>query len=55
MVVPSENPKETVAGMVYFITPSELEAADSYEVSDYRRIRVRLVSGREAWVYVKSG
>ncbi len=54
IVVPSKNPKDSVEGTVYFMTPKELEAADSYEVSDYKRIRVHLLSGREAWVYVKS-
>ena len=30
----------------------ELAAADTYEVSDYRRVAVRLKSGLEAFVYV---
>ena len=34
------------------ITAAELAAADTYEVSDYRRVAVRLKSGLEAFVYV---
>lgn len=32
-----------------------LEAADEYEVDDYRRVEVPLRSGRSAWVYVFAG
>ncbi len=50
----SGNPADGVAGTVFRITGAELLAADTYEVSDYRRISVRLASGLEAWVYVKA-
>ena len=30
----------------------QLDAADRYEVADYRRVEVTLTSGRRAWVYV---
>lgn len=53
-VVPSENPADEVAGKVFRITPTELAAADAYEVSDYKRIEVALKSGILAWVYVKA-
>ncbi|MBL0899079.1 MAG: gamma-glutamylcyclotransferase [Reyranella sp.] len=52
MARPSGNPSDEVPGMVFRITPAELAAADTYEVSDYKRIAVRLKSGLEAWVYV---
>lgn len=54
IVIPSANPEETVPGMVFQITPQELRAADAYEVSDYKRVAVGLVSGLTAWVYVKA-
>ncbi|MBS0333991.1 MAG: gamma-glutamylcyclotransferase [Proteobacteria bacterium] len=54
IVAPSDDPDDTVAGMVFEITPEELAAADAYEVSDYRRVEVRLGSGLDAWVYVKA-
>ncbi|MGF6154315.1 gamma-glutamylcyclotransferase family protein [Pseudomonas fluorescens] len=43
-----------ITGMVFRITPAELAAADSYEVSDYKRVSVVLASGIEAWVYVSA-
>ena len=54
IVVASANPADRVAGTVFQITEAELSAADAYEVSDYRRVSVRLQSGREAWVYVRA-
>ena len=46
------NPVDKVMGKVLHVTAEELEAADEYEVSLYRRISVKLASGRSAWVYV---
>lgn len=43
---------DKVAGTVFALTLEELRHADAYEVSDYRRDRVLLDSGLEAWVYV---
>lgn len=34
------------------MSSDELRQADSYEVSDYKRIQVKLDSGVSAWVYV---
>lgn len=49
---PTGNPADLVPGLVFAITPAELGAADAYEVDDYARVRVRLASGIEAFVYV---
>jgi hypothetical protein len=46
------DPADLVPGLVFAITAAELEAADDYEVEAYTRIRVRLASGAEAFVYV---
>jgi hypothetical protein len=54
IVTPTGDPSEEVAGRVFRITPAELAAADAYEVADYRRVSVRLKSGRDAWVYAKA-
>lgn len=54
IVVPSDDPGDEVAGTVFEISAAELDAADRYEVSDYRRVQVRLKSGIDAWVYVKA-
>ncbi|CAM4494288.1 MAG: hypothetical protein LEGION0403_FIIPPAGN_00498 [Legionella sp.] len=43
---------DKVAGMVFELTPEELEQADIYELADYKRIKVQLTSGAFAWVYV---
>ncbi len=52
MARPSGNPVDEVPGVVFRITPAELAAADTYEVSDYKRISMLLKSGMEAFVYV---
>jgi Gamma-glutamyl cyclotransferase, AIG2-like len=54
MVSASGDPNDEVAGKVFFISAEELEAADRYEVSDYKRVEVPLKSGILAWVYVKA-
>jgi hypothetical protein len=46
------NVADVVRGIVFRITPDELEAADAYEVDAYARIEVRLASGTDAFVYV---
>lgn len=43
---------EGVDGAVFAITRAELAHADAYEVADYRRERVTLASGMQAWAYV---
>jgi hypothetical protein len=54
IVEASENPGDEVGGKALLITEAELKAADEYEVSDYKRIQVRLRSGNTAWVYVRA-
>lgn len=46
------NALDKVTGKVLRITEDELDAADEYEVAQYRRVRVQLQSRRTAWVYV---
>ena len=52
---PSGNPKDRILGIVLTLTPAEIEAADRDEAGPIERIRVRLESGSEAFVYVASG
>jgi len=52
IVSPSNTPGDGVEGAVFAITPAELAHADAYEVDDYRRDRVTLASGLQAWAYV---
>lgn len=48
----TDDPRDRVFGRVLSLTPEELDAADEYEVSLYRRVSVLLASGIRAWVYV---
>lgn len=48
------NNSDVVEGVVLSITQSELIHADEYETEDYKRIKVTLQSGKDAWVYVKN-
>jgi hypothetical protein len=43
---------ERIPGVIYRITPAELEATDDYEGDAYARIEVRLESGAAAFVYI---
>lgn len=54
IVLPSPDPADEVAGTLFRISEEEIWAADTYEVADYDRTRVRLKSGIDAWVYVKA-
>ncbi|MCR9191834.1 MAG: gamma-glutamylcyclotransferase [Gammaproteobacteria bacterium] len=45
---------DSIDGIVFDISPEELNRADSYEVSDYERIQVQLNSGVHAWVYASA-
>ena len=46
------NTSDLVEGTVFSITQQELEQADAYEPDGYKRVRVKLRSGNEAWVYL---
>ena len=52
-VMVSDDASSRVDGAALEVTELELQQADRYEAeASYRRIVVRLASGREAWVYV---
>jgi hypothetical protein len=46
------NVSDAIAGTVFALTPEEVERADKYEVAAYKRVAVRLRSGKRAWAYV---
>jgi gamma-glutamylcyclotransferase (GGCT)/AIG2-like uncharacterized protein YtfP len=52
---PSGKPDDRIPGTVFILTRAEIEAADRYEAGPIERIRVRLESGAEAFVYVAAG
>lgn len=43
---------DVVPGVVFELTPAELERADGYEVPAVKRVAVVLESGLRAWTYV---
>jgi len=46
---------DVVEGSVFAVTKKELEQTDAYErIADYKRVRVQLVSGDSAWVYLSA-
>lgn len=44
----------TTQGVLYKIASKELVLVDKYEGIEYKRIKVVLSSGLEAWVYVRA-
>lgn len=51
VLMPDDDPDAEVRGTVFTLDDTQLAAADDYEVDAYRRVRMPLRSGREAWVY----
>jgi len=51
---PTGDERDRVQGMVLRVTGTELSLADAYEDAAYKRVQVRLLSGGEAWVYVRA-
>ena len=43
---------DTISGVVFEITPDEIQHADKYEVAAVKRVAVVLQSGVRAWAYV---
>jgi gamma-glutamylcyclotransferase (GGCT)/AIG2-like uncharacterized protein YtfP len=52
IAVPSGDKNDIIEGVVLEISNDDLLAADGYESDDYKRIMVKLESGKKAWVYV---
>lgn len=51
ILIPTYIKTDQVNGMVFDLTLKELELSDKYEVAEYKRISVELISGIRAWVY----
>lgn len=49
----SQNKSDIIFGMVYELSEQEVLETDNYEGERYTRQKVRLQSGKMAWVYVK--
>jgi hypothetical protein len=48
----TDNTLDKVQGRVLHLTLDELDAADEYQMSLFRRTSVTLASGRRAWLYL---
>lgn len=51
MLIKTDNPNDTVDGVIFDITDDELAQADEYEVEAYKRIKAKFASGTAAWIY----
>jgi gamma-glutamylcyclotransferase (GGCT)/AIG2-like uncharacterized protein YtfP len=54
-LVASGDKNDMVSGTALEVTGSELLIADSYEPANYKRVSVRLESGKAAWIYIAVG
>lgn len=52
IIIETKDNIDLISGYVFEITLEELKFTDDYEGEHYRRIQVKLESGREAWCYV---
>jgi hypothetical protein len=51
IAIVTHNQTDQIEGMVFEVSGDELLHADKYEPVDYKRIKVILASGQQAWVY----
>lgn len=54
ILIATGNMTDEVNGIVFDVTSKELALADQYEVADYKRVNVKLLSGLCAWVYISA-
>lgn len=54
VAIPSENPADSIKGIVYTISSLDLDKADQFESNSYQRLQVTLKSGIIAWIYVEN-
>lgn len=51
IIVATENPEDTIHGIVYEVSAQDLVQADRYEGVHYKRVEVYLQSKQKAWAY----
>jgi gamma-glutamylcyclotransferase (GGCT)/AIG2-like uncharacterized protein YtfP len=51
---PTGQERDQIEGMVFQLNEKELGLVDAYEDKAYKRAKVRLRSGTDAWVYVRA-
>ena len=54
VATPSENPSDTIDGIVFNVTNADLAKADLFESNAYKRTLITLKSGITAWIYLES-
>src|SRR5215211_2425273 len=52
IAINSKDKNDSIKGTVFELTEEELFLADEYEPDGYKRVKIVLESGKEAWVYV---
>lgn len=45
--------KDFVRGILFIVSELEIIKSDSYEVNEYKRVKVKFESGNNGWVYVE--
>ena len=53
MLMPSDDKTDSIQGLVFEILEDELLTADKYEPDGYTRVKIKLESGKDAWVYME--
>ena len=53
IAVNTNDKNDAIEGMVFEVSSEELLHADKYEPPNYKRTKVILASGKEAWIYVE--
>ncbi len=51
IITETQNPEDTISGILYKLSPRELQLADTYEGIHYKRIQVVLHSKETVWTY----
>jgi gamma-glutamylcyclotransferase (GGCT)/AIG2-like uncharacterized protein YtfP len=51
IIMETNDSNDTISGIVYDVTVTELRQADLYEGKHYKRVEVQLQSNQKAWAY----
>lgn len=51
IITETQNPEDSIDGILYQLSEREIELADKYEGMHYKRIQVELHSNETVWVY----
>lgn len=54
IIVATQNPADSINGILYQLSDKEIQLADIYEGKHYKRIQVELHSNEVVWVYSAS-